>query len=54
MTHEQALAHNRAIELAVANYSKGIGAIKSLRINTVVTVDHVGTTTKQEVVDVES
>ena len=54
MTPDQAIAYNRAINDAVAAYSKGIGAIKALKIKQVVTVEHIGTTTKQEVVDIDT
>lgn len=47
MTHEEAKAYNKAIDDAVNSYTKGIGAIKALRIKYVFTVDHVGTTTTQ-------
>lgn len=52
MTHAKALAYNQAINDAVAAYKNGIGAIKALRIKHVVTVEHIGTTTKQEVVEI--
>lgn len=54
MTRAQAIAYNQAIDEAVAAYSKGIGAIKALKIKQVVTVEHIGTTTKQEVVDIDT
>ena len=54
MTHAQALAYNLAIDEAVAAYSKGIGAIKALKIKQVVVCEHIGTTTKQEVVEVDT
>ena len=54
MTPAQAIAYNRAINDAVAAYSKGIGAIKALKIKQVVTVEHIGTTTKQEVTEIDT
>jgi len=54
MTHAQAIAYNQAITDAVAAYQKGIGAIKALRLRHIVTVEHIGTTTKQEVVEVDT
>lgn len=54
MTPSQAQAYNAAIDAAVAAYHKGIGAIKALKIKQVVTVEHVGTTTKREVVEVDT
>ena len=51
MTPDQASAYNKAIDDAVMAYKGGIGAIKALKVKQVVVVDHVGTTTKQEVVD---
>ena len=53
MTPDQAHIHNRAIDLAVAQYQFGIGAIQQLRVKYAVTVEHVGTTTTQEVVDLD-
>lgn len=53
MTNAQAIAYNQAIADAVAAYKHGIGAIHALRIKHVVTVEHIGTTTKQEVIDVD-
>lgn len=53
MTEQEARAWNAGIEAAVAAYSGGIGAIKELKIKHVVVVEHIGTTTKQEVVDLE-
>lgn len=43
------IAYNKAIEDALREYKNGIGAIASLRIPFDVTVEHIGTTTKQEV-----
>ena len=54
MTPEQAAIHNRAIAMAVKAYPKGIGAVKSLAVRYAVTVEHIGRSTKQEVVDVSS
>jgi len=49
MTTDQAIIWNAAINAAAMEYYKGIGAIRQLRKKFVVTVEHVGTTTKQEV-----
>lgn len=49
MTYEQALAYNKAIEDALREYKNGIGAIRQLKMKFAVDVEHVGTTTKQEV-----
>lgn len=54
MTIAEAIAYNQAITDAVAAYLKGIGAIKALKIKQVVTVEHIGTTTKQEVVEIDT
>lgn len=53
MTYEQAIAYNQAIEDALRAYKQGIGAIIALKIKQVVVVEHVGTTTRQDVVDLE-
>jgi len=53
MTHEQAIAYNRAIDDAAKVYSKGIGAVRALKIKQVVTVEHVGRSTKQEVKEID-
>lgn len=53
MTYEQALAYNKAIEDALRAYPKGIGAIRQLKLKFAVDVEHVGTTTKQDVRGVE-
>lgn len=53
MTHEQAIAYNQAIEDVLRVYKQGIGAIRALKIKQVVVVDHVGTTTRQDVVELE-
>ena len=53
MTPYETEIHNRAIDLALREYKNGIGAIKQLRVNYAVTVEHIGTTTKQDVVDVK-
>ena len=51
MTPEQELIWNAAIDAAIDQYPKGIGAIKSLRKRLVVTVDHISPyQTKQDVV----
>lgn len=52
MTPDQAQAYNQAINDAVAQYKNGIGAIKALKIKQAVTVEHIGTTTKQEVTEI--
>lgn len=49
MTTEQAIIWNMAIEAAAKAHHEGIGAILALKKKFVVTVDHIGTTTKQEV-----
>lgn len=51
MTPEQARAWNAAIEAAVREYHNGIGAIMALKARYAVTVEHVGHSTKQEVID---
>lgn len=53
MTPQEAEIHNRAIEMALKAYQRGKGAIKSLRVKYAVTVEHVGTTTKQDVLRVD-
>ena len=50
MTQDQAATYNLAIQHALEKYSQGRGAIASLKIPFSVTVDHVGLSTKQEVV----
>lgn len=40
---------NAAIEAALKEHHKGIGAIRELKKKFVVTVEHVGTTSKQDV-----
>ena len=49
MTYEQAQLWNIAILKAIEAYPKGIGAIRALAIPMTVTVEHIGTTTNQEV-----
>ena len=49
MTPEAAAIYNAAILDAVNQYKNGIGAIMALKKNIVVTVEHVGRSTKQEV-----
>ena len=50
MTPEQAHIWNAAIDQAAKTYPKGIGSIKALRKQFVVTVDHISPyQTKQEV-----
>lgn len=49
MTHDQAQLWNIAIMKAIESYPKGIGAIRALKVPMAVTVEHIGTTTKQEV-----
>lgn len=46
------MAYNRAIDDALFNYHKGIGAIRALKVKQVVTVQHIGRGTKQEVTDI--
>ena len=41
---------NAAIRAAIKAYPNGLGAIKALTIPHSVVVEHIGTTTKQEVV----
>lgn len=53
MNDSDARAWNAAIDAAVGKYKEGVGAIQSLRVRYAVTVDHVGRSTKQEVVDLE-
>jgi GrpB-like predicted nucleotidyltransferase (UPF0157 family) len=54
MTPQQAYIYNTAIKHALDKYPKGMGAIRALLIKEGVTVEHIGTTTLQEVYDVES
>jgi len=49
MTTDQAIIWNAAINAAAMEYYKGIGAIRQLRKKFVVTVEHIGTTARQEV-----
>lgn len=49
MNAEQAQWFNHGIEAALKEHHKGIGAIRQLKKKFVVTVEHVGTTTKQDV-----
>jgi len=49
MTVEQAMIWNAAIEEAAKKYLNGLGAILQLKKQFVVTVEHIGTTTKQNV-----
>lgn len=51
MTPEQAQVWNEAINSALRAYQKGYGAIEALKVRYAVMVEHIGTTTKQEVVD---
>lgn len=53
VTYEQALAYNKAIEDALREYKNGIGAIKQLKLKFAADVEHIGTTTKQDVREVE-
>lgn len=50
MNVEAATIWNLAIEAAVKEYPKGIGAIQELKKKFIITVDHIGTTSRQEVV----
>ena len=52
MNEYEARAWNAAIDAAVGKYKEGVGAIQSLRVRYAVTVDHVGRSTKQEVVEI--
>lgn len=52
MTPEQANAWNAAIEAAIKAYPQSIGAIRALRVKYAVTVEHIGRSTKQEVVEI--
>ena len=54
MTPEQAHIWNAAIDAALRDYDGGRAAIRALRARQVVTVEHIGLSTKQEVVDIES
>lgn len=49
MTTEQAIIWNMAIEAAANAHNEGIGAILALKKKFVVTVEHIGTTTMQNV-----
>lgn len=49
MNAEQAMIWNMAIEAAAKAHHGGIGAILQLKKRFAVTVEHVGTTTKQDV-----
>lgn len=53
MTEQEARAYNAGIEAAARVYKGGMGAILALKVKYAVTVEHIGTTTKQEVVDLE-
>lgn len=53
VTTDQAIIWNAAIDAAVSEYKNGIGAILQLKKKFVVTVEHIGTTTKQDVEVVE-
>lgn len=53
MTEQEARAWNAAIEAAAGKYKQGIGAILAMKVKYAVTVEHIGTTTKQEVVDID-
>lgn len=49
MTDQSVMIWNMAINAACKAYSAGIGAIEALRVPVSVTVEHIGTTTRQEV-----
>jgi len=49
MTTDQAMIWNAAIDAALQAYKQGYGGIAQLKKRFVVTVEHVGTTTKQDV-----
>ena len=51
MNEYEARAWNAAIDAAIKAYPQGIGAIHSLRARHAITVEHVGRSTKQEVID---
>lgn len=52
MTPHDANTWNAAINAAIREYKNGIGAIKALKMKHAVTVEHIGTTTKQDVINV--
>lgn len=49
MTPHEARIYNMAITDALTQYKNGIGAILALKARHAVTVDHVGTTARQDV-----
>lgn len=49
MNTDQAIIWNAAIDAAVSEYKNGIGAICQLKKKFVVTVEHIGATTKHDV-----
>jgi len=49
MTTDQAIIWNAAIDAAAMEYYKGIGAIRQLKKRLIVTVEHIGTSTKHDV-----
>lgn len=53
MNPQEAHTWNAAIDAALSKYKEGKGAIKALRVKHAVTVDHIGTTTKQEVINID-
>lgn len=53
VTTDQAIIWNAAIDAAAMEYYKGIGAIRQLKKRLIVTVEHIGTSTKQDVEVVE-
>ena len=52
MNEHEARIWNAAIEAAIREYKNGIGAIMSLRARHAVTVEHIGRSTKQEIINV--
>lgn len=52
MTEHEARIWNAAIEAAVKAYPDGITAIRALRARFAITVEHIGRSTKQEVVEI--
>ena len=52
MNEYEARAWNAALDAAIKAYPNGIGAIHSLRARYAITVEHIGRSTKQEVVEI--
>ena len=51
MNEYESRVWNAALDAAIKAYPQGIGAIHALRARYAVTVEHIGSSTKQEVVD---